>query len=82
MPQATLSDRALSDLQPGEKGLVRDVLGQAEIRNRLLEMGLTRGTCVELIRVAPMGDPVEFLVRGYRLSLRKSEASSVIIEAA
>jgi len=43
-------------------------------------MGLTRGTPIELVRVAPLGDPMELQVRGYRLSVRKSEAASVVIE--
>ena len=50
------------------------------IRQRLLEMGLTKGSSVEFIRTAPMGDPIEILVRGYRLSLRKQEAESVLVE--
>jgi ferrous iron transport protein A len=49
------------------------------VRQRLLEMGLTKGTNVELIRFAPMGDPIEISVRGYRLSLRRVEAESVIV---
>ena len=58
------------------------VHGAAAIRNRLLEMGLTHGTMVRFVRVAPLGDPVELEVRGYRLSVRKAEASAVTIEAA
>lgn len=80
---ATSSDiRPLADLSPGEHGRVVRIFGSADVRNRLLEMGLTRGTDVTLIRVAPLGDPVELQVRGYRLSVRKSEAAVVIIEAA
>ncbi|MBN2562422.1 MAG: ferrous iron transport protein A [Phycisphaerae bacterium] len=74
------SPRFLAELAPGESGRITRVGGPAETRNHLLEMGLTRGTTVRLIRVAPLGDPVELLVRGYRLSVRKSEASSVSIE--
>jgi ferrous iron transport protein A len=72
--------RRLVDLRPGESGRVARIGGSPEIRHRLLEMGLTRGTLVGLVRVAPMGDPVELVLRGYRLSIRKSEASSVSIE--
>jgi ferrous iron transport protein A len=46
-----------------------------------MEMGLTRGTVVRLVRVAPLGDPVELQVRGYRLSVRKAEVASVTVEA-
>lgn len=70
----------LAELSPGQRGRIVRIFGPAGIRHRLLEMGLTRGTSVELVRVAPLGDPVELQVRGYRLSVRKSEAASVVIE--
>lgn len=82
MPTTVAHKQTVSDLLPGQQGSIVSVCGPAEIRHRLLEMGLTPGTRVELIRVAPMGDPVEIRVRGYRLSLRKSEASAVRIDAA
>ena len=70
----------INDLLPGERGTIEQVDSKAAvIKQRLLEMGLTRGTDVEMIRFAPMGDPVEISVRGYRLSLRRNEAVSVII---
>lgn len=69
--------RSLADLLPGESGRVARVEGLPEVRMRLLEMGLTRGTAVRLVRVAPLGDPIELDVRGYRLSVRKGEARSV-----
>jgi ferrous iron transport protein A len=72
--------RRLADLTPGESGKVSRVGGVAEVRHRLLEMGLTSGTPVRLVRVAPLGDPIELHVRGYRLSLRKAEAARVYIE--
>jgi ferrous iron transport protein A len=74
------SARLLATLAPGEAGRVRLISGAAEVRHRLQEMGLTRGTLVRLVRVAPWGDPIEFHVRGYRLSLRRSEAAAVLIE--
>ena len=78
---ATSSDiRVLAELAPGQQGRIVRIFGAAGIRHRLLEMGLTRGTQVELIRIAPLGDPLELAVRGYRLSVRKSEAASVVIE--
>ncbi|HWL94634.1 MAG TPA: ferrous iron transport protein A [Phycisphaerae bacterium] len=73
---------ALADLSPGQSGRVTLVAGEAGIRHRLLEMGLTRGTTVRLVRVAPLGDPLELAVRGYRLSVRRSEAGMVRIEDA
>ena len=74
--------RTLASLRPGESGRVTRVGGEPDVRNRLLEMGLTHGATVRLVRVAPLGDPVELHVRGYRLSVRKHEAAGVIIESA
>ena len=71
----------LNDLrQPGQRGRILDVTGDDAVAVRLMEMGLTEGAEIELIGFAPLGDPVEFLIRGYRLSLRKAEASRVMIE--
>lgn len=72
----------LKDLSPGQSGTITSVKGPAEVRLRLLEMGLTSGTTVRVVRTAPLGDPIELDVRGYRLSVRKSEASGVSIGAA
>jgi len=70
----------LNMLIPGEQGTISRIntVGFG-LKQRLLEMGLIRGTPVELVRVAPMGDPIEVRVKGYRLSLRRLEAESVII---
>ena len=73
---------ALADLFPGQSALITLIQCEAGIRHRLLEMGLTRGTRVRMVRVAPLGDPMELDVRGYRLSVRRSEAAAVGIEAA
>lgn len=71
----------LNDLrQAGQRGRILDVTGDDAIAVRLMEMGLTDGAEIELIGFAPLGDPIEFLIRGYRLSLRKAEASRVSIE--
>ena len=67
----------LSDLKPGSRAIITGVRGQGALRRRLLEMGLSRGTSIEVIRVAPMGDPVEYRLRGYNLSLGKAEASLI-----
>jgi len=75
-PHAIASTR-LSDLLPGDKGRIAFVSGRGPIRRRLIEMGLTSDTIVEVVRVAPLGDPVELRVRGYYLSLRRSEAAHV-----
>ncbi|MCA9269753.1 MAG: ferrous iron transport protein A [Planctomycetales bacterium] len=71
---------SLSSLTRGEKGRVQSVAGVDEISVRLLEMGLTPGCEVQLLGAAPLGDPLEFEVRGYHLSLRRAEAASVQVE--
>ncbi|MEI6349994.1 MAG: FeoA family protein [Verrucomicrobiota bacterium] len=67
----------LSALKAGQKGKIAGFDLPMEHRTRLLEMGLTKGVVVELVRFAPLGDPIEVKVRGYHLSLRKREASGI-----
>ncbi|WP_461225255.1 FeoA family protein [Lacticaseibacillus suihuaensis] len=71
---------ALADLPVGDRAVVGRIEGQGQLRQRLLDMGLTRGTLVHLIRVAPMGDPLELAVRGYKLTLRRQDALAVRVE--
>ena len=71
----------LAQLSIGTRAVIRSIDGSDEISTRLWEMGLTPGSEVELLGRAPLGDPLEFEIRGYRLSLRRSEASRVQIEA-
>jgi ferrous iron transport protein A len=73
--------RSLDSLKPGESGTVVTIEAiSPRIRQRLLEMGVTKGTTVHLVRFAPLGDPLEISIRGYRLSLRREEAESIVIE--
>ncbi len=72
--------KTLSQLKPRERGTIVQIKGQGAVRRRLLDMGLVSGAEVEIVRVAPLGDPVEFTVKGYNLSLRKSEATNVTVE--
>ena len=76
----TITSTKLSELCPGMKGRIAFVSGRGRIRRRLMEMGLTSDAHFEVLRVAPMGDPVEIKVRGYYLSLRKSEAEHIEVE--
>lgn len=69
--------RMLSQLRPGESGIVDGFENEDPTTDRLREMGLVRGTRVEVRRLAPLGDPMELTVRGYRLSIRLSDASRV-----
>ena len=70
----------LDQLRRGEHARIVDVEGDDTISVRLMEMGLTEGEQIELIDFAPLGDPIEFAVRGYRLSLRTEEARRVVID--
>jgi ferrous iron transport protein A len=67
----------LSDIQTGHVVQIVSIAGQSSFRRRLMELGLVPGTRVELLRVAPLGDPVELLVRGASLSIRKAEAGVI-----
>ena len=69
----------LSELPVGGKGVVEEIFEGGRGALQLREMGILPGTKIELIRVAPLGDPLEIRVRGYHLSLRSSEAEQVLI---
>ncbi len=75
-----LSPIKLSDLTVGASAVVREFPKSGTAFIRLREMGVLAGTRVTLIRTAPMGDPIEIKVRGYNLTLRKSEADHVLVE--
>ena len=70
----------LADLTLGADAKVLKVAGQPGLRQRLLEMGVIPGAPVRLVRVAPLGDPLGFKVKGYQLSLRRAEARTVTVE--
>jgi Fe2+ transport system protein FeoA len=70
----------LSDLEPGEEARIIRVGFLGRARRRLMEMGLVNGETVRVERVAPLGDPVEFLVKGYHLSLRRRDAQHIEVE--
>ena len=72
----------LAELKIGQDAVITAVGGGGELRHHLLDMGLTPGTEVTLRKVAPMGDPIEIHIRGYELTLRKSDASRIDIEEA
>ena len=70
----------LNELQPGQKGRVVKVTVSGETGRRLVEMGVTSGTMIEIEKVAPFGDPIDIKVKGYHLSLRKEEAAGITVE--
>ena len=73
-PAETVS---LAECGPGCRGVVMSIEGRGPTRRRIADMGVARGVPIEVERVAPLGDPLEVKVRGYHLSLRKSEAARV-----
>jgi DtxR family Mn-dependent transcriptional regulator len=70
----------LHELKPGTKAKIVKVNGNGETRRRIVDMGMTPGTVIEVERVAPLGDPMEVKVKGYHLSLRMVEASTIAVE--
>ena len=70
----------LAELPMGGRGRVVTISGMDELSMRLLEMGLTPGVEIALVGAAPLGDPLELELRGYRLSIRRNEAARVEIE--
>jgi Fe2+ transport system protein FeoA len=73
--------RTLAELEIGGRAIVAKVHGEGAIRRRLFDMGITPGAEVYLRKKAPLGDPIEIALRGYELTLRKSEAANVEISA-
>ena len=73
-------EKLLSDFIIGEQGVIKTVRGDGRIRRRLFDMGVTPGAGVYLRKKAPLGDPIEVTIRGYELTLRKTEASVVTME--
>lgn len=69
--------RTLDQLKPKESGVVSALTGVGDTQQRLLEMGVCDGAEIEVLRFAPLGDPMEVFVRGFHLTLRKSEAAMV-----
>jgi Fe2+ transport system protein FeoA len=70
----------LSQLKPGQRAAIVRVGGNGQIRRRYLEMGFVKGEVIRVERVAPLGDPVEYLVKGYHLSLRRADAENILVE--
>ena len=72
--------RHLCDQKPGKKYKVLKIEGEPHIKRRIIEMGLNPGTEVEILRKAPLGDPIEVKIRGFLVSLRHNEAHNILVE--
>lgn len=73
------SPTTLDQLPAGATARVAKIRGERAVRRRLMDMGITRGTTITMVKASPFGDPVDYLVRGYHLSLRKTEAQMIEI---
>ena len=67
----------LRDLKIGETVTVVKLYGEGAIKRRIMDMGITKGVVIKVVKVAPLGDPLEINVRGYELSLRKADADLI-----
>lgn len=74
-----MTEKKLSDLNPGEKGTVVQIKSHGSLRRRIIDMGITPNAKVIMKKEAPFGDPIEINIRGYELSIRKSEANQIIV---
>lgn len=71
--------KTLADLGPSERGQIHTINGTDGISHRLAELGFTPGQTVEVIRLAPLGDPIQIRIRGFQLALRRQEAARVLL---
>ncbi len=72
--------KTLRDVEVGGKAVVVKLHGEGAVKRRIMDMGLTKGTAVSVIKVAPLGDPIQIHVRGYELSVRKADADMIEVE--
>lgn len=75
-----MNEIPLSRMQIGQRGVIKAFSDESDACDRIEEMGITPGEEVEVLRFAPLGDPIEIKIRGYSLSLRKDEAELIIIK--
>ena len=73
-------EKKLSETEPETEVFVKRITGDKNLRKRIADMGIVKGTRIKVVRKAPLGDPVEFELKGYCLSLRKNEAENVYVE--
>ena len=70
----------LKDAATGSTVTVKKITGGGEIKRHIMDMGITKGVEIKVVKIAPLGDPMELNVRGYELSIRKSEAESIEVQ--
>jgi ferrous iron transport protein A len=69
----------LSNLKPGQSGIIKDIKLDGSARRRIMQLGITEGESIRVEKYAPLGDPLEISIRGYNLCFRKSEAEKIIL---
>lgn len=69
----------LRELKPGQRGTVASIGTTGPMKRRIMDMGITPGVEIKIVKVAPLGDPIEVNLRGYELSLRKDEAQQIVL---
>ena len=72
--------KTLKELHIGESGIIEHMKTSGALRRRFMDMGITKGTEVKVIKIAPLGDPIEIEIRGYNLSVRKEDADKIEIK--
>ena len=72
--------QTLKDVKVGKTAKVAKLQGEGAIKRRIMDMGITKGVEIYVRKVAPLGDPMEIMVRGYELSIRKADAEMIIVE--
>ena len=75
-----MAEKRLDEMEQGERGKVIEISSCGSLRSRIMDMGIVRGAEIEMVRRAPLGDPLEFLLKGYKLTLRRAEAANVLLE--
>ncbi len=75
-----MEGRTLKDIKCGETAIVAKLNGDGAHKRRIMDMGITKGVEIFVRKVAPLGDPIEVRVRGYELSLRKSDAANILVQ--
>lgn len=73
--------KTLRDAKVGQTVKVAKLTGEGAVKRRIMDMGITKGTEIKVVKIAPLGDPMELNVRGYDLSVRKNEAATIEVEA-
>ena len=70
----------LREVPVGQTARVLKLRGEGAVKRRIMDMGITKGVEIKVVKIAPLGDPMELNVRGYELSIRKSEAESIEVQ--